>query len=74
MRAGAIRVMIGLAIAAAGCSHGAYTGVSLSKPGVGLVMCKHCNCTMPADLDPESACPVCHCRYKVKACHRGGGS
>ena len=34
-------------------------------------MCKHCNCLMPAGVDPEAICPVCECGYKAHQCVRG---
>ena len=34
-------------------------------------MCKHCNCLMPAGVDPEATCPVCTCGRKAHRCVRG---
>ena len=34
-------------------------------------MCKHCNCLMPAGIDHEATCPVCHCHRKAHQCVRG---
>ncbi len=34
-------------------------------------LCVHCNCLMPAGIDPEAICPVCNCGKKAKECvHR----
>ncbi len=33
-------------------------------------MCRHCNCVMPAGVDPEAACPVCNCGMKARECRR----
>ncbi len=35
------------------------------------VMCRHCNCLMPAGVDPEAICPVCKCGRKAHQCVRG---
>lgn len=34
-------------------------------------MCKHCNCLMPAGVDPEALCPVCNCKKQAHQCVRG---
>ena len=34
-------------------------------------MCRHCNCVMPAGVDPEAMCPVCNCGLKARECRRG---
>ena len=34
-------------------------------------MCKHCNCLMPAGLDPSAKCPVCTCGRRAHECVRG---
>lgn len=34
-------------------------------------MCKHCNCLMPAGLDPQGVCPVCNCGKRSHQCVRG---
>jgi len=31
-------------------------------------LCVHCNCVMPAGIDPESICPVCKCGKKALEC------
>ena len=33
-------------------------------------LCKHCNCLMPAGVDPESLCSVCHCHKRAHQCVR----
>jgi len=53
----------------AGCAGTAHTHARLTR--VPEVLCKHCNCLMPANLDPESLCPVCNCGMKVHQCIRG---
>jgi len=56
-----------LAAGLAGCA-----GSASARSGMpALVMCKHCNCTMPASLDPGRMCPVCNCKFQVKDCIRG---
>ena len=37
----------------------------------GEAMCKHCNCLMPAGVDPETTCPVCTCGKRAAHCVRG---
>jgi len=37
----------------------------------GEVLCKHCNCLMPASVDPETMCPVCNCKRRAHDCVRG---
>ena len=34
-------------------------------------MCRHCNCVMPAGVNPEAACPACNCGKKARECRRG---
>ncbi len=58
-----------LALGASGCA-------SMSQPRTALasapqMVCKHCNCFMPADVDPQAACPVCNCHRQTHACRRG---
>ena len=55
----------------AGCAHNAP--IRTARAGVErmAVLCKHCNCTMPADVDPDSDCGVCNCGYKAAKCVRG---
>jgi hypothetical protein len=36
-----------------------------------FVICKHCNCFMPADIPPDSICPVCDCGYTAAECQTG---
>ncbi len=42
----------------------------LSPGGLLEVACRHCNCLMPAGLDPAAACPVCRCHRMVHDCVR----
>lgn len=35
-------------------------------------LCKHCNCLMPAGIDPDAACPVCECGKRAHQCRLGG--
>ena len=59
-----------VAILCAGLLSGcASTSSAAARPA--LVMCKHCNCTMPASLDPGQMCPVCNCKFQVHDCIRG---
>ncbi len=39
--------------------------------GLPEAMCKHCNCLMPAGLDPNGMCPVCDCGRRNHHCVRG---
>ena len=58
-------------LSVAGCARA--SAVRIARAGVEqmAVLCKHCNCTMPADVDPESKCAVCNCGYKAAQCVRG---
>ena len=31
-------------------------------------LCVHCNCLMPAGIEPDAICPVCNCGKKAKEC------
>ena len=33
-------------------------------------LCKHCNCLMPAGVDPGSLCSVCNCHKRAHQCVR----
>ena len=61
---GILLMVVGLA----GCASGASTLRLAREDGV---VCKHCNCYMPAGLARDAACPVCDCGYVAGACHRG---
>ena len=57
-----------LVAACSGCAS-APASVRFAK---GLeVMCKHCNCLMPAGDEPGAMCPICDCGYTVHECERG---
>ena len=58
-------LIAGVAGCAGAGSAAAGTGMSA------LVMCKHCNCTMPGSLAPGQMCPVCNCKFQVHDCIRG---
>ncbi|MBI3318174.1 MAG: hypothetical protein HYZ90_03380 [Candidatus Omnitrophica bacterium] len=60
----------------AGCAHAGETPVRLASacpanPPGPTVLCKHCNCYMPADADPAAPCTVCNCGYRNAQCVRG---
>jgi hypothetical protein len=69
MNARHVRAGLGAAALAAvlGCA-GPSTGVRLSAESE--YMCRHCNCLMPAGIDPEARCPVCDCQMKARECRR----
>jgi len=56
----------------AGCA-GNKTALCTARlqPDEMALLCKHCNCYMPADVDPESKCTVCNCGYRAGKCYRG---
>ena len=51
-----------------GCANGGSPRTYLAQNVE--TMCKHCNCLMPAHIDPEAKCPVCDCGRKAHACVR----
>lgn len=53
-----------------GCAHTTSVTRLSALPEV---LCKHCNCLMPAGLDPQTTCPVCECGRRTHRCVRGGG-
>ena len=56
----------------AGCASGkAELRTARARPDEMALLCKHCNCYMPADVDPESNCTVCNCGYTAGRCVRG---
>ena len=59
--------------AACGLLLGGCTSVPTRQrvASTGETMCKHCNCLMPAGVDPEALCPVCTCGHKARECVRG---
>ncbi len=60
------RVLLGLVLA--GCA-GPAGGLRTTWDIGG--MCKHCNCVMPAGIDPGAMCPVCDCGFISLHCLRG---
>ena len=61
-----------LLIAAAGCASGqGALRTACARPDEMAILCRHCNCTMPADVDPDSNCAVCNCGYTAGRCVRG---
>ena len=68
MKAAALALIL---LSAAGCA--SPTPIRIARAGVEqmAVLCKHCNCYMPADVDPESKCTVCNCGYSAARCVRG---
>ncbi len=61
-----------LVVTAAGCA-GSKTALRIARahPDEMALLCKHCNCYMPADVDLESKCTVCNCGYRAGKCYRG---
>ena len=64
-------VLFLLLASAAGCAHDAPVRTARAGVEQMAVLCKHCNCYMPADVDPESHCRACNCGYKAAKCVRG---
>lgn len=63
-------------VAAVGCAGGGSQTTRLAsattcpRAPMGETMCKHCNCLMPAGVDPDAMCPVCHCKRHAIECRR----
>ena len=53
----------------AGCAHSHGQAMRFAQGDVAV--CKHCNCYMPAHLEPDAPCTVCECHYPAAACYRG---
>ena len=70
MTARRVRARLGILALAAlmGCA-GPSNAARLSSSAE--YMCKHCNCVMPAGVDPEAVCPVCNFGLKARECRRG---
>ncbi len=62
-------LVLGSLVALAGCAYGDADRVRLAQATTSL--CKHCNCFMPANVDPGATCPVCRCGHVAHECHRG---
>ncbi len=59
-------------MALAGCaSNEALVRTARAHPDEMALLCKHCNCYMPADVDPDRKCTVCNCGYRAGKCYRG---
>ena len=58
-------------LSAAGCARAPQVRTARAGVEQMAVLCKHCNCYMPADVDPESKCAVCECGYTAAKCVRG---
>ena len=56
-----------IVLALSGCAHRAARFAALTN----VVVCKHCNCLMPADADPDSECAVCNCHRRAQDCALG---
>ena len=54
-----------LALSLMGCS-GLSQGPRVAWAG--MTTCRHCNCLMPADVDPASRCAACHCGRPAYQC------
>ena len=68
-RGGSAAGIAALLLASAGCA--GFTPPFAQIASRPLEMCRHCNCTMPADLEDHVMCPVCHCGLRVHQCRRG---
>ena len=65
-------LMVLLLAACSGCaSTPGFLQLARSQNRGQEIMCKHCNCLMPANLEAEVICPVCDCGYHANACERG---
>lgn len=60
-----------LAACLAGCGGKSFSRQLASLTEGAALLCKHCNCYMPADADPAAPCTVCNCGYKNAQCIRG---
>ena len=67
MKANSLRWFMAAVLLLSGCAGIAeHRKVAWEQEG----MCKHCNCLMPAGIDPEAKCPVCKCGYPAHQCRR----
>lgn len=60
--------LVGLALLVAGCAGGAKNRILFAE--IPQLLCKHCNCYMPADVDMAAMCAVCDCGYRYRDCIR----
>ena len=58
-------------LSAAGCARTPPVRIARADVEQMAALCKHCNCYMPAAVDPESQCAVCNCGYTAARCVRG---
>lgn len=59
-----------MALLLGGCA-GTHPAARLARGGMPEAMCVHCNCLMPAGIDPDALCPVCDCGKRAHQCVRG---
>ena len=59
-----------LTLLLAGCVH---RPAPLRLAQADVVICKHCNCYMPAPTPAtaDAPCSVCDCKYPMSRCERG---
>jgi hypothetical protein len=64
-----LALMAALLFLCAGCAHAGKPPpqFALGEP----LLCRHCNCYLPADADPSALCTVCNCGYRNAECVRG---
>lgn len=65
-----MRLALVLALFVAGCAHGPGNALRLARDS-GALLCRHCNCFMPADSDLNQICTACDCGYVGHQCIRG---
>ena len=70
-RLGLLAAAIGFALLASGCAGNKALMIADVRSEEMSLLCKHCNCYMPTDVDPDSKCTVCDCGYKAARCIRG---
>ena len=69
-------LLLGLVFAASGCQAGiaqrgpVATASLMCRLPRTEALCTHCNCLMPAGIDPNAMCPVCNCGKKAHECVR----
>ena len=58
-------VLVSLLLLSSGCAARPH---SLHRFAMQEHLCVHCNCLMPAGIEPDAICPVCNCGKKAKDC------
>lgn len=58
-----------LCLSVVGCAHAPTSRLHLAQ--MPAIVCKHCNCYMPAGAAADAACTVCDCHQITQACERG---